>query len=66
YRARLENITLVSEDSDLVLAFSLPPGAYASEVMREVTKTAPPVGHISRLGENDSQARQPHIVGGEE
>lgn len=66
YRARLENIALVSEDSDLVLAFSLPPGAYASEVMREVVKTVPPAGHPSHPGENDSEIKGSHIGGGEE
>ena len=37
------------EGPDLLLRFTLPPGAYATEVLREVMKTAPPVGEEPRL-----------------
>ncbi|MEK6712174.1 MAG: tRNA pseudouridine(13) synthase TruD [Nitrospinota bacterium] len=48
YRARLEELDVRREGEDLLLGFVLPPGAYATEVLREVLKEGPPPG--ARLG----------------
>ncbi len=50
YRVRLEEPDLREDEKDLILRFALPPGAYATEVLREVTKNEPPVGAAARLG----------------
>jgi tRNA pseudouridine13 synthase len=50
YRAPLEELDLREDEEDLILRFALPPGAYATEVLREVTKNEPPVGAAARLG----------------
>ncbi len=49
YRTRLEKFDFREEEGDLILRFVLSPGAYASEVLREVTKNDPPVGAVARL-----------------
>ncbi|MDP6484765.1 MAG: tRNA pseudouridine(13) synthase TruD, partial [Nitrospinota bacterium] len=50
YRVRIEGAGVEKkEGADLLLRFTLPPGAYATEVLREVMKTAPPVGEEPRL-----------------
>ncbi|MBT3351600.1 MAG: tRNA pseudouridine(13) synthase TruD [Nitrospinaceae bacterium] len=53
YRARLNVLNVVEEAGDLRLQFELPPGAYATEVLREVMKVEPPAGarlYLSDLG----------------
>ncbi|MEE9275995.1 MAG: tRNA pseudouridine(13) synthase TruD [bacterium] len=47
YRARPGEIEVEDGEGDLVLGFVLPPGAYATEVLREVTKTEPPLGEAA-------------------
>ncbi len=39
FRVPLEAVEVVADGGDLVLRFALPPGAYATSVLREVTKT---------------------------
>lgn len=51
YRARMSGAGLRTEGANLRLWFTLPPGAYASEALRELTKSEPPVGAVARLGE---------------
>ena len=51
YRARMSEARLEMEGANLRLRFTLPPGAYASEALRELTKGEPPVGAVARLGE---------------
>lgn len=48
YRARLSELDIRREGEDLRLRFVLPPGAYATEVLREAAKHEPPLG--ARLG----------------
>lgn len=48
YRARLTELEVRREGEDLLLGFVLPPGAYGTEVLREVAKEEPPLG--ARLG----------------
>ena len=48
YRARLQELEIRREGEDLRLGFVLPPGAYATEVLREAVKAEPPLG--ARLG----------------
>ena len=50
YRVQMKEVSLRQEMEGLRLAFMLPPGAYASEVMRELTKNEPPVGAVTRIG----------------
>ena len=50
YRVRMEEESLRQEKEGLRLFFTLPPGAYASEVLRELTKNEPPVGAVTRIG----------------
>lgn len=44
YRTALNLLEVAGEGGDLLLRFELPPGAYATEVLREVMKVEPPVG----------------------
>ena len=50
YRVQIKEVSLRSEKEGLRLGFTLPPGAYASEVLRELTKNEPPVGAVTRIG----------------
>ncbi|MCY3823931.1 MAG: tRNA pseudouridine(13) synthase TruD [Nitrospinae bacterium] len=50
YRVRMKEESLRPEKEGLRLFFTLPPGAYASEVLRELTKNEPPVGAVTRIG----------------
>jgi tRNA pseudouridine13 synthase len=50
YRMPIEDLDICGDSSDLLLRFVLPPGAYATEVLREVTKSNPPVGTTIRFG----------------
>lgn len=52
YRARVKDARLRTENGNLRLWFTLPPGAYASEALRELTKNDPPVGAVARVGED--------------
>ena len=52
YRARVKDAGLRAENGNLRLWFTLPPGAYASEALRELTKNDPPVGAVARVGED--------------
>lgn len=49
YRVRMKGESLRPEKEGLRLFFTLPPGAYASEVLRELTKNEPPVGAVTRI-----------------
>ncbi len=49
YRVPLQALEVGREGEDLILRFTLPPGAYASEVLREVAKVDPPLGARARL-----------------
>lgn len=50
YRAQVKEVSLKVEGGGLRIGFTLPPGAYASEVLREVMKSEPPVGAVARIG----------------
>ena len=50
YRVQMKGVRLRPEEDGLRLGFTLPPGAYASEVLREMTKREPPVGAVKRIG----------------
>ena len=50
YRVQMKEVSLRPEMEGLRLFFTLPPGAYASEVLRELTKNEPPVGAVTRIG----------------
>ena len=50
YRVKMKEVTLRQDKEGLRLVFTLPPGAYASEVLRELTKNEPPVGAVTRIG----------------
>ena len=50
YRVQMKEVSLRPENEGLRLGFTLPPGAYASEVLRELTKNEPPVGAVARIG----------------
>ncbi len=50
YRVQIKEVSLRPENEGLRLGFTLPPGAYASEVLRELTKNEPPVGCVARIG----------------
>ncbi|MDE0333021.1 MAG: tRNA pseudouridine(13) synthase TruD [Nitrospinae bacterium] len=49
YRVQMKEVSLRQEEG-LRLGFTLPPGSYASEVLRELTKNEPPVGAVTRIG----------------
>ncbi len=51
YRVQMKEVSLKPDEEGLRLGFTLPPGAYASEVLRELTKNEPPVGAVTRIGE---------------
>jgi len=46
----MKEVNLRPETEGLRLGFTLPPGSYASEVLRELTKNEPPVGAVTRIG----------------
>ena len=50
YRVQMREVSLRPEKEGLRLGFTLPPGSYASEVLRELTKNEPPVGAVTRIG----------------
>ncbi len=50
YRVQIKEVCLRLENEGLRLVFTLSPGAYASEVLRELTKNDPPVGAVTRIG----------------
>ncbi len=50
YRVQIKELSLRPEKEGLRLEFTLPPGSYASEVLRELTKNEPPVGAVTRIG----------------
>ena len=50
YRVQIKDVEMKSDKEGLRLVFTLPPGAYASEVLRELTKNEPPVGAVTRIG----------------
>ena len=51
YRVQIKEMSLRPGKEGLRLGFTLPPGAYASEVLRELTKNEPPVGAVTRIGD---------------
>lgn len=60
YRARIKAVEIVGDGDDLRLRFELPPGSYATEVLREVMKVEPPVGagyHLEIISQVDSIQR---------
>ena len=50
YRVQVKEVSLKPVKEGLRLGFMLPPGSYASEVLRELTKNEPPVGAVTRIG----------------
>ena len=50
YRVQIKELSLRPEKEGLRFKFTLPPGSYASEVLRELTKNEPPVGAVTRIG----------------
>ncbi len=62
YRVKIKQVRLRAERGGLRLEFVLPPGAYASEVLREVVKNEPPVGAVARVAEAGGS---PRLVGGD-
>ncbi len=50
YRVQMKEVSVRAENGGLRLGFTLPPGAYASEALRELTKNEPPVGALARVG----------------
>ncbi len=55
YRAGLNLLEVAEEAGDLRIQFELPPGAYATEVLREVMKVEPPVGARYYLVDSEEQ-----------
>ena len=51
YRIQMKEVSLRPVKEGLRLGFMLPPGSYASEVLRELTKNEPPVGAVTRIGD---------------
>lgn len=56
YRTGLNLLGIAAEAGDLRIQFELPPGAYATEVLREVMKVEPPVGARYYLTDLDGQS----------
>jgi tRNA pseudouridine13 synthase len=65
YRVRIEDAGAEEEGSDLLMRFTLPPGAYATEVLREVMKVEPPAGARYYLEKSEATEGIPNINGGE-
>ncbi len=61
----IEDVGATEEGSDLMMRFSLPPGAYATEVLREVMKVEPPAGARYYLEKSEPPEGVRNLDGGE-
>lgn len=50
YRVQMREARARAEGGGLRVGFTLPPGAYASEALRELMKNEPPAGALARVG----------------